>query len=48
MVSQTILYKNDITGETFETKLEAVDSEFRSLHASSVQRGEFSERTEDW
>lgn len=48
MVSQSLFYRNDITGELFETKLQAIDSEFRSLHAASVQRGMFSKRTEDW
>ena len=48
MVSQTILYRNDITGELFETKLQAVDAEFRSRHAESVQRGMFSAHTENW
>ncbi len=48
MVSQTILFKNDITGELFETKLQAVDAEFKSRHADAVQRGMFSTRTEYW
>ncbi len=48
MVSQTVLYKNDITGELFETKIQAIDAEFKSRHADAVQRGMFSERTEYW
>lgn len=48
MVSQTILYRNDISGEPFETKLQDVDAEFRSRYVGATQRGAFSERTEDW
>lgn len=51
MVSQVTLFKNDVTGEMFETPLQAVDSEYaarHALHTRTVQRGAFAERTEDW
>lgn len=46
MVSTVSFFRNDLTGELFETPLKAIDSEFKTRH--STQRGACSERTEDW